>query len=201
MNANPEQFLSAYFRAYQKLAFSGHASRQVVEFAELATATRARKGKLIFAGNGASAAIASHAALDFTKQARVRATTFHDAALMTAFANDYGYEHWMAEAIEHYSDPEDVIVLISVSGTSPCIVAAAQRANRLDRALVGFSGRHADNDLAQMANLSFHVPSHAYNIVENIHGIWISAAIDLIIGNAEYEVKDSPTSQKRAVSW
>ena len=45
--------------------------------------------KLIFSGNGASAAIASHATLDFTKQAKIKSTTYHDSALMTAYSNDY----------------------------------------------------------------------------------------------------------------
>ena len=47
-------------------------------------------GKLIFFGNGASSSISSHAALDFTKQAKVKSSTFHDAAFITAMSNDLG---------------------------------------------------------------------------------------------------------------
>ena len=48
--------------------------------------------KVIIAGNGGSAAMASHTAVDLTKNARVRAISFNDADLITCFANDFGYE-------------------------------------------------------------------------------------------------------------
>ena len=48
--------------------------------------------KLIVAGNGGSAAMASHVSVDFTKAAGIRAINFNEADLLTCFANDYGYE-------------------------------------------------------------------------------------------------------------
>ena len=50
--------------------------------------------KTILVGNGGSAAIASHVAVDLTKNARIRAINFNEADLITCFANDYGYERW-----------------------------------------------------------------------------------------------------------
>jgi D-sedoheptulose 7-phosphate isomerase len=66
-----------------------------------------------FLGNGGSASIASHLAIDFTKTLKIKARTFHDSSLMTCFGNDYGYENWMAEALKSYSSENDFVVVIS----------------------------------------------------------------------------------------
>ena len=58
----------------------------------------------MFAGNGASASIANHASLDFTKQAKIKSVNFNESALITAFANDYGYENWIQKAVKYYGD-------------------------------------------------------------------------------------------------
>ena len=55
------------------------------------------EGKLIFIGNGASASLASHAATDFTKQAKIRSVAFNDHNLITALSNDYGYQNWVSK--------------------------------------------------------------------------------------------------------
>lgn len=118
-------FLDSYFQQYRDLLVNDEVKARIAAFAGIATGVRDTKAKLMFAGNGASASISEHGAVDFTKQGRVRAVTFHDPNLMTCFANDYGYDHWMAKAIEHYADPGDVAVLISTSGRSPSVVNAA----------------------------------------------------------------------------
>ena len=70
----------------------------VERIADLATeAVMKRAGKIIVVGNGGSAAIAGHVAVDLTKAAGMRAINFNDAALLTCFGNDYGYEHWVEE--------------------------------------------------------------------------------------------------------
>src|SRR5688500_16986268 len=78
-----------------------------------------RGRKVLLAGNGASAAIASHVAVDLTRTAGIRALTFNEPDLITCLGNDHGYEHWVTKAIELYGDSGDVVVLISSSGQSP----------------------------------------------------------------------------------
>ena len=183
------KFFEPYFDEYKKLAFDDSIYPVLIAFAELARKVKERGGKLIFAGNGASAATAGHAALDLTKQGGVRAVTFHDPIMMTALANDCGYDHWLEKALELHADPGDAVVLISVSGESPSVVNAARCARSRDLPVVGFTGRHWDNSLARLSDVSFWVRSHAYNRVEAIHSIWLSAAIDYVIGRAVYEVR------------
>ncbi len=180
-------FLNDYFAEYKKLAFTDEVQVTIEQFKELAETVKKSNSKMMFMGNGASAAISAHGAVDFTKQGGVRGVTFNEADLITCFANDFGYENWMAQAIEHYYDEGDVVVLISVSGTSPSVVNAAIKAKELGLKVVTFTGRNIDNDLRAYADVDFWVDSHAYNIVECIHMIWLCSAIDLLIGKAEYE--------------
>lgn len=182
-------FFGDYFAEYKRLAFDPDVFPKLAAFSQLAKARARAGGKLMFAGNGASASLAEHGAVDFTKQGKVRAVTFHDPNLMTCFANDFGYDHWISKAIEHYSDAKDAVVLISVSGESPSVVHAAQTAKDREMPVVAFTGRKEDNRLGQIADLNFYVASDSYNIVECIHGIWLTAAIDHLIGKSVYETR------------
>jgi D-sedoheptulose 7-phosphate isomerase len=141
---------------------------------------RANGKKVIFAGNGASAAIASHAALDFTKQAGVRSVCFNEAALITAFGNDYGYENWIAKALEFYAEKGDVVVLISSSGRSPNIIKAAKYANKKGYTLITFSGFDKNNPLRSHGKINLWAGSRSYNQVESAHMFWLMCVSDLI---------------------
>jgi D-sedoheptulose 7-phosphate isomerase len=143
--------------------------------------TRTRGRKVLLAGNGGSAAIASHVAVDLTKGARIRALTFNEADLITCFANDYGYEQWIAQALDFYADPDDLVVLISSSGASPNIVNAARRARESGLGLVTLSGFDAENPLRALGHLNLWVNSRSYNVVETTHQLWLLAALDLIV--------------------
>jgi D-sedoheptulose 7-phosphate isomerase len=186
---NSADFFRNYFAEYQRLAFAESVYPKIVSFADLALKIRAGGKKMMFAGNGASASVSEHGAVDFTKQGKVRGMTFHDPNLMTCFANDFGYDHWVAKAIEHHGDDGDAVVLISVSGESPSVVNAARYAKERGMAVVAFTGRRPGNPLASLADIDFHVPSDAYNVVENVHGIWLTATIDYVIGKAVYETR------------
>jgi D-sedoheptulose 7-phosphate isomerase len=144
--------------------------------------------KLILAGNGASASIASHLATDFSKQGKVRAMAFNDANLITALGNDCGYENWIAKALDFYADKDDVLILISSSGKSPNVVKAAQRGKELGLYVAAFTGFAKSNPLGAVSDINFWVDSRSYNIIECTHMIWLTAVVDLLIGASEYSV-------------
>ena len=181
-------FYKRYYDEYFKLMFSEDIEKKFEEFKELVLNVKSNKNKLIFAGNGASASISAHGAVDFTKQAGVRSITFSDTNMITAFSNDYGYENWMAKALDSYSNVGDVLVITSVSGESPNVVMAAQRAKEVGMKVVTFSGRSSKNSLKELGDINFWVDSNAYNIVECIHMMWITTVVDSVIGKSEYEV-------------
>ncbi|MDA8855609.1 SIS domain-containing protein [Alphaproteobacteria bacterium] len=145
-------------------------------------------GKLLLAGNGGSAGIVAHAAVDFTKQAGVTALTFNEPGLITAFSNDFGYELWVEKAFEYYSKPEDILICVSVSGESKNLVNAASKASAKGHYVVSFTGKNRDNSLGKIADTNLFVNSKSYNIVEGIHMIWLTSIVDMIIGQSVYEV-------------
>ena len=136
--------------------------------------------KIILVGNGGSAAMASHVAVDFTKAAGIRAINFNEADLITCFANDYGYEHWVVKALDAYADLGDVVILISSSGKSPNIVKGAEKAKNMGLSVITVSGFLSDNILRKLGDLNLWVDSSEYNIVEMSHHVWLVAIIDYL---------------------
>ena len=102
-------------------------------------------GKVIVVGNGGSAAIASHLTVDLTKAAGIRAVNFNEPSLLTCFANDYGYEHWVEKALDFHADEGDLLILVSSSGESANIVNGARRAVTMGLSIVTLSGFANDN--------------------------------------------------------
>ena len=145
--------------------------------------TAQNRGKIIVIGNGGSAAMASHVAVDFTKAAGIRAINFNEADLITCFANDYGYENWVVEALNAYADAGDLAILISSSGKSQNIINGAKKAKNMGLSVITVSGFLFDNPLRKLGDLNLWVDSTEYNIVEMTHHIWLVAIIDFIIHN------------------
>lgn len=181
-------WLDDYYARYQAAVFDTNIRESLERFHDAALKVKADGRKMMFAGNGASASIASHGAVDFTKQARVRSVDFNEPNLITAYANDFGFEKVFAKAVEHHGDAGDVLVLISVSGRSPNAVAAAKYARANGITVVSFTGANAENPLKSESDIAFWCDSKAYNIVECTHMIWLTTVVDMIMGSAEYSV-------------
>ena len=180
------EFIKDCLNRYKNSLFETDVSEEMIKMKEMLQGIKNNGKKVIIAGNGGSAAMASHVAVDFTKQGGIRTVNFNEADLITCFANDYGYEHWIAKAIEFYGDVGDLVILISSSGSSKNMVNAAQIAKELGMSVITFTGFKADNPLKQEGDLNFWLDSHAYNIVENTHQIWLLMVCDMIIGKVEY---------------
>jgi D-sedoheptulose 7-phosphate isomerase len=137
-----------------------------------------KKNKIIFIGNGGSASISSHVAVDFTKITNFRAICFNEANLITCFANDYGYENWAKKALEFYAISGDIIILISSSGRSRNLVNACKFAKKKKYFVSTFTGFEKNNPLSRLGNVNFWVNSKKYNFVEMVHHIWLVALVD-----------------------
>ena len=183
---NDNIWLEKYFNRYHDSIFNSNVFDDLIRIKDMWQRTNQDGGKIIFAGNGGSAAMASHCSVDLTKSAGIRAINFNEADLITCFANDYGYDDWVEKAVQFYGDKNDSLVLISSSGNSMNMVNAAKEAQKLGISVVTFTGFDADNKLKQMGEINLWVDSKAYNIVEMTHHIWILGIAALIIGNAEY---------------
>ena len=186
-----KKFIDNYWERYQELFLNSRNDSDIINLKDSIDKTFKDKGKLIFVGNGASASLCSHAATDFTKQAKIPSIAFNDHNLITALSNDYGYENWIAKAIEYYCLKDDMLIFISVSGESKNLINGIDFANRKKIKTASLTGAKENNTLRTKSNISLWVNSKAYNIVESIHTIWITLIIDMFVGHAEYNVKDN----------
>ena len=135
--------------------------------------------RVIFIGNGGSAAIASHMAIDYTKNGGVRAMAFNDVPTLTCLANDFGYDNVFAKQLEYYATKKDIVVIVSSSGRSLNILAAARTAKAMGCYVVTFTGMNPNNALRALGDLNYWVPSADYGLVELTHLTLLHAMADV----------------------
>ena len=183
-----KDFLNKYLLEFSELLSPDDSLLgQLVEIKQALIDANSKGNKGLIFGNGGSAAIASHFSVDLTKNASIRCSNFNESDLITCFANDYGFENWVAKAVEFYGDQGDVLIVISSSGQSKNMINATSSARtKKFSKIVTLSGFEEDNPLRKSGDINLWVSSRAYNFVENIHQIWLLALVDLIIGDKEY---------------
>lgn len=148
---------------------------------QLFLSTAKSRNKLMFIGNGASAAMASHLSADFWKNAGLKAIAFNDIALLTAVSNDCGYQHVFEKPIKMFADRGDVVVAISSSGKSGNILNAVKAARSKRCRIITLSGFKEENPLRKMGDINFYVHSGIYGPVEIIHHSICHCILDTII--------------------
>jgi D-sedoheptulose 7-phosphate isomerase len=127
--------------------------------------------KVMLIGNGGSAAIASHSAIDFLNSVKVKAMTFLDPSVITCISNDYGYENLFSRQVEMVAETGDVLIAISSSGSSENILNAVLTAKVRNCSVVTLSGFEPQNPLRQLGEFNLYIPSFEYGIVEVCHQI------------------------------
>ncbi len=180
-----KNWFKKYFQLYDNL-YNDSLVNDLQELKEIFQHTNKNNNKIVLFGNGGSAAMASHVAVDLVKNASIKAITYNEYDLITCLANDYGFEHWMEKAIEYYCNDGDIVVLISSSGNSENVVNAAKKSKAMNLKVVTFTGFNSNNNLKALGDFNFWVDSKAYNVVEMTHQIWLLSVVDSIIGSAEY---------------
>lgn len=145
---------------------------------EMVKKVQAENKKIIMVGNGGSAGIASHQAVDYWKNGGIRATAFNDSSLLTCISNDFSYEEVFSVPIEKFADKGDLVFCISSSGGSKNILNAATQAKKSGCGVITFSGFKIDNPLREMGDLNFYLPSLSYGYVEILHLFIIHSILD-----------------------
>jgi len=145
-----------------------------------ADTVRAKRGRVYFIGNGASASMASHFAADLSKNGRIKTETFCDLSLMTAVSNDINYEQVFAEPLRLRAEPGDMLVAISSSGKSPNVVAAANVARQCGLQIVTLSALSPSNPLRQLGWLNFYVAANTYGFAETAHAAILHHWMDMM---------------------
>ena len=175
-----DKYFSKYFSTI-KASLDSIDVNQLEKVANLIAKANTLNNKIIIVGNGGSASIASHLTVDFINAAKIKAINFNESSIITCFSNDYGYENWVAKALDCYADSGDVAILISSSGQSENMLVGASRAKSMNLDVVTLSGFSLDNPLRQLGDINLWVDSKAYNIVEMTHHVWLLAIIDYLI--------------------
>jgi len=153
-----------------------------VKVCEICHGAHESGNKVMFIGNGGSMGIATHMAVDFSKNGGMRATAFGDGAMLTCLGNDLGYENVFAHQIESHGRLGDVLIAISSSGKSPNILKGVEAARSRGGKVVTFSGFHEDNPLRKAGDVNFYVRATEYGFVEVAHQAIIHAILDLDMG-------------------
>jgi D-sedoheptulose 7-phosphate isomerase len=136
--------------------------------------------RIFFIGNGGSNSICSHMGEDYAKIAGFQTFTFSDAALITCFSNDFGYENAMAEWLKIYFQEGDLLVAISSSGNSNNILNAVELAKSKKGSIITLSGFDAGNQLRKLGHVNFYIGEANYGIVECFHQVILHVLLDKI---------------------
>jgi len=153
------------------------AAEQADEIAAIADryeATLRGGGTLFFAGNGGSAADAQHLATEYvvryqTNRPAMRAIALTtDTSLLTACANDMGFDEVFARQVEALAEPGDLLVLHSTSGESPNVIRAAQSARARGVAVVAFLGKGGGH-LKELADATLIIPASDTARIQELH--------------------------------
>lgn len=178
-----DKYLSSHQQTIEKMRLQ--LAPVFSEALELLAETLQNGNKILIAGNGGSAADAQHFAaelvgrflLDRRALPAVALTT--DTSILTAVANDYGYEQVFARQVEALARPGDLFVGISTSGNSTNICRAAAMAEACGCRCLFLCGESAGR-LADLAGLCLRVPSTHTPHIQEGHGLLIHLLCDLV---------------------
>jgi D-sedoheptulose 7-phosphate isomerase len=154
-----------------------------------------QRGKILLCGNGGSAADSQHIAAEFVNSltknvlrpalAAIALTT--DSSIITAGANDYGFDTIFARQVEALGQPGDVLIGISTSGTSVNVIQAILQAQTLGIHTVALTGATA-SPLAETADIVISVPSSCTQHIQETHiavGHTLCAVVENIVGSRQ----------------
>ncbi|HZS85997.1 MAG TPA: SIS domain-containing protein [Chloroflexota bacterium] len=141
--------------------------------------------KVLVAGNGGSAAEAQHFAAELVGRfkrerlpyAVIALTT--DSSILTAVANDYGYEHVFSRQVAALGQPGDLLLAFSTSGASPNVIRAAETGRARLMTVVAVTG-HRRSPLTRLSDIAVRVPVSETEVVQELHMIVTHILCDIV---------------------
>jgi D-sedoheptulose 7-phosphate isomerase len=173
----------------------------IAEVISALQAARMQGNQVLIMGNGGSASTASHFVCDLAKNTRCEGLPHFRAigltdnmALLSAYANDEGYENVFAQQLANLIKPGDVVIAISASGNSKNVINAIAEAQKHHVTTIGFTGFDGGL-LGQMVNINIHVKSNIIEHVEDIHLMLEHIVIKAIKDHSQPAVKSTALSK------
>ncbi len=156
------------FRALAELAPT------IAEIAERCTAALKAGGKVMFCGNGGSAADSQHLAAEFVGRYKLERPALHsvaltvDTSILTAVGNDYGYDEIFRRQVEGIGKAGDVLIGLSTSGNSRNVVLAFEKARSMGITTVALTGA-GGGKMKETADIALPVPAGITNHIQEMH--------------------------------
>ena len=178
---NKNKFLSDYIKEFcNGISLAASQNKKILSICDILSKTKSKNSIHIF-GNGGSSSIASHFSMDLTNNSNLKCLSYNDAAIVTCYANDFKFENWISRVITKYGKKNDVLILISSSGTSKNMVNALKTARKKEfKNIISFTGFENKNYLSKKSDINFWIKSKNYNIIENSHQFYLLMIVDLI---------------------
>jgi len=157
-----------------KVLLAGHAGSPLLAGVHLWERALKSGGKILFCGNGGSAADCQHAATELVVRLKTNRRAFAalalttDTSLLTACANDLGFEKVFQRQVEALGNAGDVLVALSTSGRSANILAAARQARKQKLKVMALTGPDG-SPLAKLADCVLAVPSTDTQRIQEAH--------------------------------
>jgi len=162
-----------------------HYQKQVEAIAAaIVKALRAKK-KVLWCGNGGSAAEAQHMAAELSGRfLRERPGLYSEAlsvnsSTLTCIGNDYGYDVIFSRQVEAFAQPGDVVIGMTTSGSSPNIVLALEAAKKCGAVTIAFTG-NGGGKVAEISDLSLIGPDGYAALVQEVHQVMAHIVCDLV---------------------
>jgi D-sedoheptulose 7-phosphate isomerase len=171
----------------------------VADVVDVLQDARIRGSSVFIMGNGGSASTASHFVCDLAKNTRAEGLPHFrvigladNMAILSAYANDEGYESVFAQQLANLIQPRDVVIAISASGNSKNVLNAIEEAQKHDVITIAFTGFDGGR-LGPMVNINIHVKSDIIEHVEDIHLMLEHIIVKTIKERIRSKAKLTPT--------
>ena len=189
-----DAFFQAEVKEHLKVAEKTQKSleSQFVSLVEMALNSLQKGGKIIFFGNGGSAADSQHLATELTVRYRKNRSALAalalttDTSALTAIGNDFGFNHLFERQLEALAKPEALVIGISTSGKSPNVILAFEKAKELSLTTVAFTGG-TGGELPGKVDLMLCVPSSITSRIQEMHimlGQMLCGAVEDFFSNS-----------------
>lgn len=155
-------------------AFFESSSDQIVEIARALAVSLAKGGKILFCGNGGSAADCQHLAAELVNRFKLERPALPgialttDTSIITAIGNDYSFDTIFEKQVQALGAPGDVLIGISTSGSSPNVIAALKEAKRKEMLTVGMTGMKS-GEMLQTCDHIVSIPSTDTPVIQELH--------------------------------